>query len=187
MSTLVYVRWDEDRQEIIDVPYNLPGEGDDWVPCLMPGDRMSEAQTLEWRMEVYEGVGRVLVGTWTGSDDPLDAPASDEHINSVWRELMQYPVAANDGRVFDFERDSREIMLGAIKALTHTGGTEQWRLHDNTTVEVDAAQLQTYYDELELNQALRGVQLNQEYVQLRTEGATLRDVREWRERYAPDS
>lgn len=185
MKTLMYVRWDDEKQEMIDVPYNLPGDGDDWVICLMPGDPASGAQSLVWTMETYEW-GRTLVGSWEGSDDPLDAPASDEHINSVWRELMQNPVAANDGRVFDFERDSREIMLGAIKALSHAGGTEQWRLYDNTTVEVDAAELQAYYDELVLNQALRGVQLNQEYVQFRAEGATLREIREWRERYAPD-
>lgn len=185
-----YIRWDPVEERVIGSPANIPGPEDDWVRCSWPPRRKSRAQQLVWAFEDYvdehalEGE-QILVGSWAGSDDPGDAPVSTAEIRSTWLELMQYPVAANDGRVFQFDRDSRELIRGAITALTAAGITVDWRLDDNTTVTVNAAQLQAYYDELEVNQALRGLTLDQEYMALKANGATRGQLRAWCESHMP--
>lgn len=181
----MYVRWDDQAGQIIGNPRNEPGPELDWVRCEMPSQRKSRAQTLVWTLELDENDDPVLVGSWTGSDDPNDAPVSTAEIRATWLEVMQYPVAANDGKVFQFDRNSRELIRGAITALTATGITVDWRLDDNSTVTVNAAQLQAYYDELEVNQAIRGLTIDQEYTSFKQNGATVGDLKAWRASHMP--
>lgn len=117
--------------------------------------------------------------------DPLARMVSAGAIKAAYLEIMQYPVAAEDGKVFDFDRDSRALMEGAITALTEAGGSVDWRLYDNSTVSVDAAGLQVYLDQLRVNQAMRGLAVDPEYVALKVSGATVGEIKDWKLKYRP--
>lgn len=175
----MYIQWDSENSTAIGIPQNLPEETGDWYPYVDPGMRKSKAQSL-----TYSLLNNVVYGEWVGSDDPMDSPVSQEVIRSVWLEIMQMPVAANDGKVFQFDRNSKELMEGAIVALTASASSIDWRLKDNTTVNVDAAGLQSYYDELVLNRAIRGVTVDAEYMAFKSGGATLKQLQEWRESHS---
>ena len=150
----------------------------------MPPPRTSNAQSLVWSLNTVDGES-ILTGQWQGPSSPMDSWADKEIIRANWKEIMQFPVAADDGKVFDFDRDSRDLIAGAIRALTLTGGTANWRLFDNTTVTVDAAQLQSYQQQLLNNQALRGPVVDAEYLNFKANGATLRDIENWRASHLP--
>lgn len=179
---MMYVRWDSNTGDIIGSPSNAPGTEPDWVPCQMPEKRTSRAQELAWTL-----VDGVLVGDWVGSDDPKDAPADAIEIRKAWLGIMQYPIAADNGLVFDFDRDSRDLIRGAIAAMNATGANVDWRLYDNSTVTVDATQLQAYFDELIVNQAVRGLSVDAEYVDFKSAGATHGELNQWRASYHPDT
>lgn len=183
---MAYIKWDSVQERVIGCPSNRPGPEPEWVACQMPGRRKSRAQTIQWTMTEDLDGNDLLVGSWSGSDDPDDTPVDVSEIRATWKEIMQYPVEANDGKVFQFDRDSRELIEGAIRALTAVGGTVDWRLDDNTTVTVNAAQLQAYYDELLVNQAVRGVTVDAEYVAYKASGATIGDLKAWRQSHMPD-
>lgn len=183
----MFIEWDYGTGQPIGSPSNLAGEGDNWVACEMPGRRKSKAQKLVWEMTEDANGYPLAVASWQGSDDPKAATASNQVIRAAWLELMQFPIETNDGYWFQFDEESERIMRKTIRALTLTGSTESWRLQDNTVVPVDAAGLQAYYDELEDLQALRGLQLNQEYLNFKQNGATLQEVEDWKLTYSAPS
>jgi hypothetical protein len=125
----------------------------------------------------------MVVIRYEGDPDPGHAPATLDQVRQVWTDILQLPVAADDGKVFQFDRDSRELMAGAIAGLEAVGGTVCWRLLDNSEVECDAAQLQDYYQQLVRNRALRGLAVDAEYLAFKR-GATVVELEAWREKYS---
>ena len=116
--------------------------------------------------------------------DPLDVAATDAEIRAMWLEILQMPVAANDGKVFQFDLNSERLMKKSLigwDAASIT--TMDWRLNDNTEVNVTKAQLQTYFDELELNGVIRGYGVDLEFVAHKANGATKRDLVNWKASY----
>lgn len=172
----MYIQWDSEAGTALGLPNNTP-KGDDWFPCVQPGARQSRAQELVWTL-----VDGVVYGEWSGSDDPLDEPAHPDKIKETWKEILQLPLIVN-GHAFQFDRDSRELMQFAILGLQTSGGEINWRLDDNSTISVDAVALQNYYDELSAAVALRGLAVDNEYVAFKANGATVRQLIEWRESY----
>lgn len=117
--------------------------------------------------------------------DPFDVPVQNAEIRTTWLEILELPVSANDGKVFQYDQTSERLMKKAIAAWDAAGLTSMdWRLEDNTIVSVDKAGLQTYSDELEINQTLRGFVVDQEYVAFKTSGATRRELMNWKAGYS---
>ena len=116
--------------------------------------------------------------------DPLDVAASTQEIRATWLEIMELPVAANDGKVFQYDLVSERLMKNAVTGWDTANITSMdWRLNDNTVVNIDKTGLQAYIDELELNRALRGFQVDQQYVAFKASGATKRDLINWKASY----
>lgn len=97
---------------------------------------------------------------------------------------MDLPIQAADGNVFQFDRNSRDLLKGGITALNSgVVPSIDWRLLDNATVTCTAAQLQSYLTELETAQAIRALLIDVNYQNFKTNGATKRDLRTWAESY----
>ena len=113
--------------------------------------------------------------------DPLDIAITDTEIRLEWLKVMELPVAANDGKVFQYDLVSERLMKSAILGWDVAGLiTMPWRLNNNTTVTVTKAQLQVYIDELELNRTLRGFVIDGQYLAYKSSGATRRDIVIWK-------
>lgn len=116
--------------------------------------------------------------------DPLNTPASSDEIRAAWLEIMELPVTAGDGKVFQYDLVSERLMKSAVDGWDVAGITTlNWRLNDNTTVTVDKTQLQSYIDQLEIARTLRGFVLDAEYVAFKSNGATKRELANWRKSY----
>lgn len=176
----MFIRWDTENQIAIGEPSLEVGEEADWLELHIPSPRQSRAQTIS-----YSLANGIVVGEWIGSSDPKDAPAQIETIRAFREHILQLPVTTDDGKTFQFDSKSRELIEDAIVALEATQGTIHWRLEDNTTVEVDSATLQTYYYQLVLNRAVRGLTIDAEYVALKTTGASFRDLENWKDSHRP--
>lgn len=117
-------------------------------------------------------------------DDLASQIATRADLRRFWIEAMQLPVKTSDGSVFQFDRDSKELMEEAILGLTASLGTANWRLEDNTEITVNASQLQAYYSELRLLRAQRAVQIDAEYVAKKplvdAGEVSLRDLEGWK-------
>lgn len=115
--------------------------------------------------------------------DPLSVPAKKSDVKRVWKEVLQLPVAASNGLVFQFDRDSRELMEFAIIGLRSMGAGAQikWRLNDNTEIPVTAETLQSYYDDLVRVQALRGMSVDAQYMVFKKSPATMRSLKAWKD------
>ncbi len=118
--------------------------------------------------------------------DPLSVPASSEEIKATWLELMQFPIVTNDGNVFQFDRNSRELMEGAVRGMHPAGlSTISWRLNDNTDINIDQSALQEYLEELKDKQAIRGFIVDQEYLTFKQSGPTRRELENWKMSHTP--
>ena len=108
-------------------------------------------------------------------------------LKALRMELLQSPLKTADGKVFQFARDDRETMEGAIRKLTRSGGTLPWRQLDNQVVDVDAAGLRAYYDELLALQEDRAVDVDTHYMTLKAKSDLLqRDLVDWKAQVAAD-
>ena len=116
--------------------------------------------------------------------DPFDEVASIEEIKATWKEILQMPIQAADGRVFQFDRDSKEMMDGAILYLSSNPSVVMdWRLTDNSTVSCDHASLSNYFNELEMLRAERGTLVDAEYLGYKSGSATKRELKNWKDGY----
>ena len=114
-------------------------------------------------------------------------PATLAELKAIRMELLQSPLKTADGKVFQFARDDRETMEGAIRKLTRSGGTLPWRQLDNQVVDVDAAGLRAYYDELLALQEDRAVDVDTHYMTLKAKSDLLqRDLVDWKAQVAAD-
>lgn len=88
----MYIRWDNEAQEVIGVPRNAPGDDPGWVRCEMPPPRASRRQSLVWSLKTTVGDEPVLVGSWAGSSSPSYAelrasayPPIEEQLDALWK------------------------------------------------------------------------------------------------------
>lgn len=188
----MYIQWDTSAETAVGVPSNAPPLVYDygyWVPCQMPARRTSLAQTLHWSL-----VDGVAVGEWVGSDDPLDAPASHDIINSRHRELETSPITVF-GESFDCDEKSELRMRDAIAywddrplepgvfELREIEGVETkviiWTRGDNTNADLTKDQLEFIFEEMKKQRALRAAILFAHLRQFKSNPATsLRDIQE---------
>lgn len=117
--------------------------------------------------------------------DPLNVPAAASDIKSSWKRVLEAPITTSDGSTFQFDRDSRYLMEGALEAWDAVMGGKplDWRLNNNTTVTLNKGQLQSYLSELKSKQALRGFTVDTEYLQYKAGSPTLRDLKNWEKSY----
>ena len=164
-----------------EAPLNDKGTiADDWYPYIRPGLKTSRLQTLSVVL-----VENVVYGEWLGSADPLDEPVINGYIRTCGLLIMEYPLATSSGEVFQFDAESERAMTAQVKyLLANPGETIPWVLLDNSTVTVNAANLQGYLAELSLLKATRMATIFAEYRILKNSGtATERDLKAWRESY----
>lgn len=99
---------------------------------------------------------------------------------------LMAPIQTSDGSVFQFGRDDRETMEGALLGLSlkEEGYTVGWRQLDNTEIPVTRETLQAYYDELVALQAERGLEIDLEYMTFKNAGTyTKREILDWTQKY----
>lgn len=107
--------------------------------------------------------------------------ASKAEVKAARKELLDAPLTTDDGRVFDFDRDSRDLMEMAVVAMSlDMSKTAKWRLADNSVVELTFAQLRDYFEELKQKRALRSFEIDQRYLALK-QNATAADLKAWRD------
>lgn len=176
----MFIQWDRENQTAIGLPNNKC-RGDDWLPYQQPPRRQSRSQTLAYTLGYHHGIECVF-GDWIGSSDPMDEQASNAQIKDARNEILNSPIEI-DGNVFQFDRDSRDIMDAAYVGLQVTGGTVDWRLLDNSTITLNAVQLNGYISQLRQAQAVRGFQIDQQYLAFKANGATLGDLDQWKRSY----
>ena len=113
--------------------------------------------------------------------------ATVEELKALRRELMLSPLKTADGNVFQFSEDDQLTMAGALPSLQVDGGSIPWRLLDNSTVMVDYATLNGYYEELKLLYSRRGMQVDTKYIVLKDKDVLLnRDLVDWKKQIAAD-
>lgn len=174
----MFVLFDEGSSEIVDGPSNVQHDG--WLPISMPPKRTSPAQ-----QQVFEVVDGVVVGALQGSDNPKDAIADRVLLDLSLEQILQLPLAANDGKVFQFDTKSESIMSKIVVFLKANNSlTTDWRLLDNSTVTVNGAQLEAYYNELVLAQAARGFMVDPEYIAFKNNLPTLKELGDWIQLYS---
>lgn len=193
----MFVRWDTHSKEIIGCPSNVPGPEDDWVKCLWPDERKSQAQYLVWELQDYEDElslesGKVLVGRWEGDTDPNMRMATRDEINDKHRELEIAPVMVF-GEPFDCDErseirmrdaiaywDLRPLEPGVFEEREIEGVVTKiviWTKGDNTFIELTREQLGAIFNEMLAQRAVRGAIL---FASLRrfkdNPNTTLRDI-----------
>lgn len=174
---MMFVLFDEASSSILDGPSNIQKDG--WLPIEMPPKRSSPAQSLHF--VVANGV---VTAEWAGSPNPGDAPASRDALNDATKYILQLPLAASDGKVFQFDTDSEAVMIKMVKFLkANSPATTDWRLLDNTTVTVGGTSLEAYYNELALAQAARLVIVDPQYLNYKNNGVTVAELAAWVKAY----
>ncbi|MGH1371122.1 MAG: hypothetical protein ACRBBW_03745 [Cellvibrionaceae bacterium] len=102
------------------------------------------------------------------------------------RILRDLPIRVADGSVFQFDRDDEETIEGALPALElNPALTVEWRLlGDGDTVVVNHASLSAYLAELKGLRSRRGLVVDAEYMVLKGEGCTRRQLHDWEAKYS---
>lgn len=173
----MFIEWDYDKGTICSPPSTAQEDG--WLPLIMPGKRQSRAQEL-----TYSLVGGTVVSEWVGSSEPSDAGASRESLDQALELILQLPLAAVDGKVFQFDTKSESIMSKIVVFLkANSSLTTDWRLLDNSSVTVNGAQLEAYYNELILAQATRGFMVDPQYLNYKNNGVTVAELAAWVKTY----
>jgi len=120
--------------------------------------------------------------------DPLNKPASLVLVQETWKSILQFPIKCDDDNIFQFDRDSKEMMEGALEGWDAAGVTTiDWRLLDNSKVTCTKVQLQAYYDELIVKRSVRGFAVDAEYLAFKTGSPTHRDLENWKNQHYPSS
>lgn len=183
----MYIFWDEVKEEAVGIPASAP-LGGAWLPCIMPPPRTSVLQAMAWSL-----VDGVVVGSWVGSDDPLDEPVDHAAISIMRSELEVKPIKINS-KWFDFDLTSRSRFEGAITAwdellaaditgmLFTADAKILWRTADNQFSEFGKAEFSALYETLLKTAATRAAKLYEKSLQLKqSPTATARDclVENW--------
>lgn len=171
----MYIRVDPKTGLFTNDVTNMPTNKEDpnWIPCRMPPRRRSPGQSLRW--SVVDGVA---VGYWEGSDDPADAPASEEIKRDALRSEVDRPVE-HEGRPYQFDRESRDAMEIAIIGLEASPGvTVNWRDANNQEIEMDARHLKGLYDSLMSKYAKRSLQLNASFSTIKGAEVSIKGARQ---------
>ncbi len=118
------------------------------------------------------------------SYDPLDVPAPLDELKAARLLCFLAPVEDDQNRVFQFNLEDEKTMEDTLLVLnTDPTLSLNWRLLDNSEVSVNAVSLASILDELRLKRALRGVQVDAEYMVFKTNGVTRREIKTWCEVY----
>lgn len=116
--------------------------------------------------------------------DTKGVAATLDEIKAAWEQNLEAPIACDDGSVFQFALRDERIMGKTVAGLTANPLlTVEWRRLDNTTVTVNAAALSAYYNECQEKQIQRGFTVDAEYLYYKQNGATLRDLENWKAIY----
>lgn len=176
----MFIKWDiENNQPIGEPAPAYRDESESWFPLVMTESRSSRTQTL-----IFTFDSGVVYGDWVGSPNPEDETVSTDELRVAWKEILQMPLQTADEKVFQFDLDSERLMSSAIVGLNaNQASTLNWRLLDNSTISVDAAQLQSYYDELKLAQSERGFLVDAEYVAFKLNLPTRSELTAWKNGY----
>lgn len=185
----MFIKW-ANNAPVGDPSFGFEDASEPWYPCIYPGKRKAVTQTAVFTFseEVFEYEGATYFGVvyvdWVGSEDPLDAPVQDKDLRDCAFSIMEYPIEANDGRVFQFDRTSKELMESQLAWMeANPTDTVDWVLLDNSVVNLTQAQLQAYYDELILAQAARVRTVFAQYQSMKGSGVTKRDIEAWKTQY----
>lgn len=117
--------------------------------------------------------------------DRLNVPATLDEIKAAWEANLEAPIECSDGSVFQFALRDERIMAKTTAALSvYPSMTVDWRKLDNTTVNVDGAALLSYYNECQEKQSQRGFTVDAEYLYYKANGATKRELENWKSIYA---
>lgn len=109
--------------------------------------------------------------------DDLAIPATSAEIKSAWKTILRLPITVN-GNTFQFDEESEALMQKWARCADPLD-TFQWRLLDNSTVTVTPAELTLIIEQCEMAQVNRGVLVDPEYLNFKTNGATRRELKQW--------
>lgn len=116
-----------------------------------------------------------------------DPPVSLDQLKAARSACLLAPVTDSQGRTFQFDRDDEKTMEEALLALeADTSLTVNWRLLDNTEIPVDHTTLPEVLADLRLKRAQRGVGIDQEYMQYRSQGITQSQLQAWLQGYGAE-
>ncbi len=112
--------------------------------------------------------------------DLKDRPATADDINRRWRALELSPVAV-DGVLIDCDPDSERRMADAVDHWGELGVSAlNWRMADNAHRELSRSQLQATLAGMRRARAVRSAKLFKEVQSLKEQGATLRQLINWK-------
>lgn len=173
----MFAKWDAENSTIVGAPRTTTKEG--YYPIVVVGKKTSAAQSMTCTLQDGH-----IIAEWIGSPNPDDAPAGRDALIAATKYILQLPLAASDGKVFQFDTDSEAVMVKVIKYLKATPqATTDWRLLDNTAVTVDGDDLEGYYNELALAQAARLVIVDPQYLSHKNNEVTVAELAAWVKTY----
>ena len=153
----------------------------DYLPIEIP-QKTSDAQEISCKLEN----GKVIC-EWLGSPDPMERLATSEEIKSFHRELEQSPIIVF-GYLLDCDErselrmrdalstwDARPVQSGMFEDLNGVR-VIYWTLGNNNVIPINKNQLQSFFDEMLIQRAIRGANLYRRYRELKSSGCTLREL-----------
>lgn len=179
------VRDDQPYRIVTETLYGIPQQiripDPDYVPIVIP-ERESDAQQLSYTFE-----NGVVVCEWIGSPDPLEREATNTEVKERHLQLEQAPIEVF-GVILDCDERSELRMRDAIATWderpeqpgmfeTLNGETViYWTLGNNQVIPINKQTLQSFYNEMVRQRAIRGANLYRRYRQIKSDGCTIREL-----------